>query len=98
MEAAAQMEARGLELSLRWAPREVNAEADDLSNFKFGGFDPNLRLHINLADMKFKVLHDLQHGALLFHREVMRAKGPRGNSQRTRKMRPQDRLRVSDPW
>ena len=59
MEAAAQMEARGLDLSLSWVPREANQEADDLSNFRFLRFAEENRITADFTNLPIKVLPDL---------------------------------------
>ena len=51
MEIAAQMEARGARLELKWVPRTHNQEADDLTNEKFGAFDEGLRKDVDLTRM-----------------------------------------------
>ena len=98
MEAAAQMEERGMDLSLAWVPREVNTEADALSNFKFAGFSAECRVECDLTSLPFLVLHKLLVDAKDFYgsARVLRAKA-RG-TKRGRPTRPGDRLRARDPW
>ena len=59
MELAAQLEARGAELLLDWIPREVNAEADQLANGDTRGFDPALRVHAEVHQIRWLVLDRL---------------------------------------
>ena len=49
MEMHALMEARGVWIHNEWTPREFNEEADALSNEEFAGFDPGLRIVIEMA-------------------------------------------------
>eukprot|EP00969_Alexandrium_andersonii_P167949 7425044-Alexandrium_andersonii.AAC.1 len=57
MELAAQMSAANVKLSLSWVPRELNQEADDLSNLKTDAFSEELRVPIDVKAMQWKVLH-----------------------------------------
>ena len=93
MEAAAQMEALRLDLTLRWIPRDVNEEADALSNFKFGGFCPSQRLEASMDSLPFLVLPDLMSDASAFYAAPPKAKRPPWRRGGVRK-----RLRESDPW
>ena len=56
MEAASQMERLGLDMRLSRTPREVNSEADALSNFRFDGFCPSRRIDVSLEQFSFDVL------------------------------------------
>jgi hypothetical protein len=99
MEASAQMEARGLSLRLHWIPRGSNQEADDLSNFRFAGFDPALRVPVDLKTMDFLVLSRLQSESDEFYRQVEwskkhQTKAPDPPWSKKRK----EGLRVTDPW
>lgn len=49
MESAAQLQRAGLLLSVAWRPREVNEEADALTNSNFGAFDPARRRQVEWA-------------------------------------------------
>ena len=56
MEAASQMERLCLDLRLSWTPRELNTEADALSNFRFEGFSPDRRVPVVLDVLPFDVI------------------------------------------
>ena len=56
----------GLVFKLNWRPREVNVEADDLTNFKFGRFDPQRRLEVSWKDLDWSIMTEL----LQFRSEV----------------------------
>ena len=58
-ELACQMRQRGMELSLRWAPREQNEEADALTNEDFTALDPGRRVVVDLQKIKWLVLDDM---------------------------------------
>ena len=98
MEPAAQMEARGLDLSLSWVPREANQEFDDLSNFRFLGFAEENRITADFTNLPFKVLPDLLNTADQFYREtqILRSRPDRKRKRRARAL--DDRLLVKDPW
>jgi hypothetical protein len=59
MELCLQLEARRTTLDLQWLPRDDNQEADDLSNFEFSKFDPEKRIHVELASLNFEILPEL---------------------------------------
>ena len=94
MEASAQMERLGLDLSLTWVPREVNSEADALSNLRFEGFDPSRRLEARVQDLPFLVLPTLEARAVAFYHQMAAA------PERRRRRPPGKRagLRETDPW
>eukprot|EP00974_Lingulodinium_polyedra_P004556 428246-Lingulodinium_polyedra.AAC.1 len=98
MEAAAQLEERGMDLSLTWVPRDVNAEADALSNFKFAGFAAENRVACDLACLPFLVLHKLLADAKDFYGNARVVRASAGGRKRARAAGPGDRLRVKDPW
>ena len=62
-ELAAQLEARLLRLDTSWVPRELNTQADDLSNERVEDFQPELRLRLDPATHPWLVLARLQHMA-----------------------------------
>ena len=88
------MEKRQLDLTLTWVPREVNAEADALSNLRFEGFSPDLRIAADMSNLPFVVLPDLQRDATVFYREI--ASAPKAPRRRARGKHT--KLRESDPW
>ena len=45
-----QLRKKGMELRLDWIPRDLNSEADALSNMNFDGFDPALCLPVARED------------------------------------------------
>ena len=64
-------------LSLRWRPREENTEADDLTNERFDGFDPGLRVPMSLHDMDLPILLALVATRSEFEEAKMAAKNDR---------------------
>ena len=81
--------------------REGNSEADALTNGNTEGFDPQARVHVDLAALPFKVLPRFMEAGIQFEAEAQQA---RAQAKRARLERPQgrvgaaERLRVRDPW
>lgn len=48
-----------LQLFLRWRPREENVEADNLTNKRFDGFLPELRVPLSLEDIDLSLVVEL---------------------------------------
>ena len=59
MELATRLEASRLQLDLDWVPRELNQEADDLSNGILDKFDPELRVPVDLGMVQWQMLDRL---------------------------------------
>ena len=97
MELAAQLERRRLDLSLEWAPREKNAEADALADGRTEGFSPSRRVEINLRDPPWLVLSGLLRTGEAFYSAAKKRAQPSAPSE-TRKRLAGDRLRDREPW
>ncbi len=93
MELSVALEALDLQLALAWAPRELNTEADALSNGLTDGFDPAKRLAAEVIN--WNLLDDWMTIGQRFFEENSAAGAPPG---RARKRRREDRLRHRDPW
>lgn len=91
MEAAAQMESRGLHLKLSWIPRDANREADALTNFKFAGFSEEKGIQFDIADLPFLVLSEFQAAFMDEPRQPAAIARP-GRVKKRRK------LRETEPW
>ena len=106
MELVEQLEARGSWLKLSWVPRQQNEEADALTNGCFEGFDPALRVDIDLADIRWKVMDAMMAagGGLVGELERLRAqkrelKARMKEVKKKRKKRLEDgSLREREPW
>ena len=95
MELAAQMEKTNSRISLDWAPRELNKEADDLSNEIFDAFSTTNRVNLSICDYPWIVLNDLMlHGASFVKEKALRPPLTESIPGRAKK-RP---LRETDPW
>ena len=55
MELAAQLEHRSAELFLEWSPRTMNQEADALADGRIDGFNPAIRVPVDLSRMQCPV-------------------------------------------
>jgi len=101
MELAVALEDRGLALTAEWAPREWNAEADALTNSRFEGFSPEMRVPFDMRSYPWQVLSGLLEDGRVFYREAQAARsaaklravaGPKkGRCKRVS-------LKESDPW
>ncbi|CAE7547522.1 unnamed protein product [Symbiodinium sp. CCMP2592] len=67
----------GGHMNLNWRPRELNTEADDLTNERFSAFDLALRIDAKFSDVPCKLLLDLAS----FHSEMLEwRKGGEGSA------------------
>ena len=77
MELAAQMDRLGLRLDVRWAPRDLNQEADDLSNGKVENFNAAHRVEVDVKESSWLVLNELMKFGQNFEKERNRARKKR---------------------
>jgi hypothetical protein len=59
MELAARQAKSGREVVLRWAPREQNVEADELSNGDFHRFDATKRIYVSCDEGSLPIMHEM---------------------------------------
>ncbi len=71
MELAAQLSHRHLDLNLVWRRREENTEADDLTNQRFGAFDPARRVDAAGVPGKFRCMPELERATRAWRAELM---------------------------
>jgi hypothetical protein len=106
MELAARLEKARAHLDLEWAPRELNQEADDLSNSIMEGFDPALRTEVVLGDLGWLVLPQMLREGLEFYDQTRSLKAslapgptdPRVRLPPRKQSRKGERLRDREPW
>ena len=93
MELACQLENSGARLSMRWTPRELNTEADQLSNGDTSGFLESRRIHIKMEEAQWVILNKFMELGRAFAEESKCAdkEWPRAGKRRKR-------LRETDPW
>ncbi len=96
MELSCQLERRSQRLALQWAPREVNAEADRLANGNFVGFNPLLRIPIDITRIQWIILSDLLRAGTAFEQERA-ARGRQAKHQANKGLKPAP-FRERHPW
>ena len=95
MELAAQLEARRLDLSLDWVPRDSNSEADALADGNTDGFNPELRVGFNLEELPWLVLPGLLDEGHRFYTDGVGRQKPVPAEPRPAGRK---RLRDREPW
>ena len=113
MELSAQMESRRAILEPEWAPREVNQEADALTNEVFGQFAPDFRISATMDSLPWVIFPRLVDESRNFYAELIAESSRTGGagvpagSERPALSAPRrphrlsgrtGGLRVSDPW
>ena len=101
MELAAQLEHRDAEMSLEWAPRGENREADALADGRTEGFSPELRVGLDFSKISWLVLPGLMAAGMQFHGAFKRsgASSPEvGGASAAGSRRKRGRLRDKEPW
>ena len=93
------------EIHLTWQPREMNVEADDLTNLKFDGFTSSNRVACELQSIKWLVLDDFLKAAQEIYSRTTKGATALGTTVETkekagtwRKTKAAERLKVRDPW
>ena len=84
MELSALLESRGQRLRLQWVPRELNEEADRLSNGVTTGFDPAKRIKVDLHSAQWLALKDLSQVGSEFYLGMQEEKQCRPREKATR--------------
>lgn len=110
IELVEQLEKQGVILELIWQRRELNQDADDLTNKKFCNFNPELRMCPNLSDLPWIILPRLfDDAACLFARiadvraavkakKVLKGNGLSSLKPKRFKKAKKAGLRVTHPW
>ena len=74
MELAMQLHQKGIALNLEWVRRELNQEADDLSNFRFDDFQKENRIEVDLDSFKFILLDEFMKSTGELYKKVASAR------------------------
>ena len=105
MELVEQLAARDNWLRVAWVPRQQNAEADALTNGCFDGFDPKLRVELDIKQIKWKVMDlTLEAGGGMvqeLERLGLGRKAVRHNMKEAKRKKRRlagEGLRDRDPW
>ena len=92
MELSCQLEHLGARLAMEWCPRELNEEADRLSNWNCEGFEEANRISLDLNKMNWFMLDRLMELGIEFANEKEVNAHPVGRARKKRK------LRETEPW
>ena len=98
MELASYMRRMAMKVQVEWSHRTRNTEADELATGDFHSFDPQLRVPEDHLSLVWDILPQARRSAER-DSQVAKASGVlpnRGRKQRKRK--PEERLRIADPW
>ena len=101
MELGEELRHRDMIADVSWAPRDTNEEADALSRGVSDGFDPALRIEVDLATVPWRIFGEaLRWGQDLADEVAARRAGggPRLQRRPARKRPRGERLRARDPW
>ena len=100
MELAAQLGERRLDLDLRWRRRDRNVEADALTNERFEGFDPELRVSAVGVWEQLVCLPALAAVGRGFKEHIAELRAERRARPQAREPRQhgRKRLRAREPW
>ena len=100
MELSAYMKRMSMKVVVEWTPRAGNREADHLANGEYSRFSPQNRVNVDLAQMQWDVLPDVL-GLGRSAEDDVRLKEPGQCLQRNVKRwkrKPDERMRLKDPW
>ena len=99
MQLAVMLAERSLWLEAAWVPRDSNQEADALTNDRFEGFDPALRLEVDWAKVQTGVMSSLLEQGLLFEKEIAVRRDAKATALPTLPRRTAKRKREQrTPW
>ena len=100
MEFSEQLRHSGVRPDVRWAPREANREADRLANGDTTGFDPALRLRVLPPVDGWFILDEALVLGETAESEKRKYQAEAGSRQQVKgkRKKPEDRLRLKDPW
>ena len=99
MQLACMLEASELWLDLTWVPRDLNTQADALTNMSFSQFDLSKRIEVSIGAKDIRVLFDmLEQGKQLFTQLQELKTAQQGKARRWPKTAKSGRFRHTDPW
>ena len=104
IELSEQLRSRHMELQLLWRRRDLNQEADDLTNGIYTSFDPVKRVVIDPASIPWLVLDEIMADSELLYksicseREASKSSGLAPKKFGYKKIKASLRLRTKDPW
>ena len=86
-----------MKVVVEWTLRAGNREADHLANGEHSRFSPQNRVDVDLAQMQWDVLPDVLSLGRSAEDDVRRLKDS-GQYLQRRKRKPDERMRLKDPW
>ena len=99
MEMSAYFKHMRIKALIEWTPRTANREADSLANGDTRGFDPELEVKIDDTVLTWLVLPDvLEMGKAADDFFQRKGQLPNRGTKQKKKRRPEERLRMADPW
>jgi hypothetical protein len=100
MELSEQLLGKGMALNLVWHNRDLNVEADALTNEDFRLFDPSKRIPVTPASLKWEVLPEFMDASTEMFEQMReeRKRNPKGVHAPWPKAKALDRLKARDPW
>ena len=108
IELGEQLRDRGLDLQLAWIRRDLNQEADDLTNMVFSKFNLKLRIPFKACEIRWLVLDEVMAASKRIYDSVISEREARSIKDTKRKfvpvkvwqkkMKAKDRMRTANPW
>ena len=104
IELSEQLRAKNMELQLLWRRRDLNQEADDLTNGIFTSFDMARRIEIVPSAIPWLVMGDLMqvseqlYKTICSEREAVKSSGKSRRPFGFKKIKASLKLRTKDPW
>ena len=87
-------------MKAQWSPRERNQEADDLSNLRTDGSDPENEVKVDFEDRSWFVMPQLLESGRNFHEKKQREALQRKQEEKCwgRKKRKEEKLEFREEW
>ena len=84
MEISEQLKVHDMELDLQWVKRDLNQEADELSNEDFRNFDPTMRIDLDPKSLKWILLEELASKSTELYESIVKAKAEKSKTSQGR--------------
>jgi hypothetical protein len=97
-ETAVQLEARGILLDVTWVPRELNTEADAITNSNTGWLKPELEIQVKFEELPFLILRELLSMGDEFQKDLEAVSTNDALVEPPAQKGPAALLKVRDPW
>jgi hypothetical protein len=99
IELSEQLRRRSAIMDLQWRQRDLNMEADALTNMELDGFDPLLRVGSTFSDIKWLVLPDIMETSVALYKEVQQQRErPKTHLAKSSHHRKPRGMKSTDPW